>query len=120
MLEMNKDSTLREYFENNPGRLIHKWEHYFEIYSRHFECFVGRSPKVLEIGGSQGGSLQMWQAYFGAGCQLVGVDVDQRCQQFADEHTAIVIGNQADPAFLRQLVQEHGPFTSSSTTEDTR
>jgi len=56
---------LKEYFENNPGRLIHKWVHYFEIYERHLERFRGRDINMLEIGVSHGGSLQMWKHYFG-------------------------------------------------------
>ena len=29
-------NRLVEYFENNQDRVIHKWDHYFEIYDRHF------------------------------------------------------------------------------------
>src|SRR6266567_1677704 len=54
------ENPLAEYFFNNPGRLIHKWHHYFEIYHRHFARFRGRSPVVVEIGVFHGGSLQMW------------------------------------------------------------
>src|SRR6266545_2691619 len=45
------ENPLAEYFFNNPGRLIHKWHHYFDIYHRHFARFRGRSPVVVEIGG---------------------------------------------------------------------
>ena len=57
--------ALRDYFENNGGREIHKWHHYFEIYERHFERYRGRPVNVLEIGVFRGGSLQMWKQYFG-------------------------------------------------------
>jgi hypothetical protein len=68
------------YFEKNTGRLIHKWHHYFEIYDRHFARYRGRSPRVLEIGVSQGGSLQMWRDYFGPGTRLFGVDINPACE----------------------------------------
>jgi cephalosporin hydroxylase len=96
-------NPLAEYFLKNQGRLIHKWHHYFEIYHRHFERFRGRSPVVLEIGVSQGGSLQMWHDYFGKGTRIIGVDVEPRCRQFEDDATTILIGDQADPAFLAQI-----------------
>ena len=96
-------NPLSEYFFNNPGRLIHKWHHYFEIYHRHFERFRGRSPTVVEIGVFHGGSLQMWHRYFGPGARIVGIDVDPRCRQFEDEATTILICDQADRRFLAQV-----------------
>jgi hypothetical protein len=33
---------LEEYFLANPGRVIHKWMHYFEIHTRHFNAFSRR------------------------------------------------------------------------------
>jgi hypothetical protein len=96
-------NPLAEYFLRNQGRLIHKWHHYFEIYHRHLERFRSRSPVLLEIGVFQGGSLSMWREYFGEGVKIVGVDVEPRCKQFEDDATTIVIGDQADPAFLAEI-----------------
>ena len=59
-------NDLRRYFDNNSGRVIHKWEHYFEIYDRHFNSFRNKEIVILEIGIFQGGSLQMWKNYFGS------------------------------------------------------
>lgn len=96
-------NPLAEYFLANRGRELVKWHHYFEIYHRHFARFRGRSPVVLEVGVFQGGSLQMWHHYFGKGAHIVGVDVNPRCQKFEDENTTILIGDQADPAFLARI-----------------
>lgn len=92
-----------EYFFANPGRLIVKWHHYFEIYHRHFERFRGRAPVVLEIGVFHGGSLQMWRRYFGPEARIIGVDIDPRCRQFEEPGVEIVIGDQADRGFLAGL-----------------
>jgi hypothetical protein len=36
-------NPLRQYFDNNTeGPGIWKWTHYFDIYHRHFERFIGR------------------------------------------------------------------------------
>ena len=96
-------NPLAEYYFANPGRLMTKWHHYFEIYHRHFAAFRGRSPVVLEIGVYHGGSLQMWHRYFGPGTRVVGVDVLPQCKQFEDESTAILIGDQADRGFLAEV-----------------
>src|SRR6266571_4091989 len=78
------ENPLAEYFFNNPGRLIHKWHHYFDIYHRHFARFRRRSPVVVEIGVFHGGSLQMWHHYFGPGTRVVGIDIDPRCSSFEE------------------------------------
>jgi SAM-dependent methyltransferase len=93
-------NPLAEYFLSNRGRLLYKWQHYFEIYHRHLQRFRGKKPVVLEIGVFHGGSLQMWRDYFGAGTKIIGVDINPRVKEFEDENTTILIGDQADPAFL--------------------
>ena len=96
-------NPLALYFQNNPGRLINKWHHYFDIYHRHFAAFRGKSPVILEIGVFHGGSLQMWRQYFGPGATIVGVDIDPRCRELEEEGIRILIGDQADRAFLAEL-----------------
>jgi hypothetical protein len=96
-------NPLAEYFRNNPGRLIDKWHHYFEIYHRHFAAFRGRSPVVVEIGIFHGGSLEMWRRYFGRGARIVGIDVDPRCRQFEGDSVSVMIGDQADRGFLAEV-----------------
>jgi len=95
--------ALRDYFERNTGRAIYKWLHYFEIYERHFERFRGRDVNLLEIGVFRGGSLQMWKHYFGPKATIYGVDVDPACREMEEERVRIMIGDQADRGFLRQL-----------------
>jgi hypothetical protein len=99
-------NELRTYFEANPGRMIHKWAHYFEIYERHLARYRGSDVVLVEIGVYQGGSLQMWKQYFGERAQIWGVDVNPLCAQFAEERVQIRIGNQADTSFLESLAAE--------------
>src|SRR6476469_2066160 len=49
----------------HQGKTIHKWAHYFPIYERHFAPWQNRSLVFWEVGVYEGGSLQMWQRYFG-------------------------------------------------------
>lgn len=101
-------NPLREYFENNPGRLMSKWMHYFDIYHRHFERFRGRPCTIVEIGVYHGGSLQMWREYFGPQARIIGVDVNPRLTSLNQEGVEIIIGDQGDRAFLRELAKKVG------------
>ncbi len=104
----DSENPLRAYFDRNPGRLISKWTHYFDVYHRHFARYRGRACTVVEIGVYHGGSLQMWRDYFGPGARIVGVDVDPRVRALAGDGIEIAIGDQADRGFLRALAQRIG------------
>ena len=93
-------SQIENYFYNNKKNLIHKWDHYFEIYDRHFKKYKDKDVVLLEVGVSRGGSLQMWSDYFGEGSKFYGIDIDPRCKEFENENTKIFIGSQADRKFL--------------------
>jgi hypothetical protein len=96
-------NDLERYFRRNRGRLIHKWQHYFEIYDRHFRRFRGRDVRVVEFGVSHGGSLAMWRDYFGRRAHIVGVDINPECATLAGPGIDIVIGDQEDRDFLRTI-----------------
>jgi len=101
---MNKEiSGLEKYFRNNNKRLIHKWNHYFDIYERHFNRFRNKEIVILEIGVLQGGSLQMWKDYFGDKAKIFGIDIDPRCKELEEKNIKIFIGSQSDRKFLRKI-----------------
>jgi len=104
------ENPLRDYFERNPGRLMSKWLHYFDIYHHHFQRFRGRPCTVVEFGVFHGGSLQMWREYFGPACRIVGVDINPRLTDLGEPGIEIVIGDQNDRSFLRSLPQKLGPI----------
>jgi hypothetical protein len=99
-------NDLEKYFTENTGRLIHKWQHYFEIYDRHFSRFRGKAVNVVEFGVSQGGSLQMWKHYFGPAARIFGVDINPHCKQLEEDRIRVLIGDQGDPAFLKSVAAE--------------
>ena len=99
----DKISQIENYFYNNEKNLIHKWDHYFEIYDRHFKKYKNKDIVLLEVGVSRGGSLQMWSDYFGKGSKFFGIDVDPRCKEFENENTKIFIGSQSDREFLNYV-----------------
>ena len=99
-------NDLEKYFTENTGRLIHKWNHYFEIYDRHFSRFRGKDVYIVEFGVSHGGSLQMWKDYFGPHAKIFGIDINPHCKQLEDEQVTIFIGDQEDRTFLHELTKQ--------------
>jgi hypothetical protein len=95
-------------FLNHRGRVVHKWKHYFPIYERHFARFVNRPVRFVEIGCGEGGSLQLWKQYLGPHATIVGLDIRPECAAFEEDQINIRIGDQADAAFLRAVVDEFG------------
>lgn len=95
-------TSLEQYFDaNQEGPGLWKWRHYFEIYERHFGKFVGRDVHVVEVGVYSGGSLPMWQQYFGPGCRVYGVDIEDACRGYEGPSVRVFVGDQADRAFWR-------------------
>ena len=91
---------------------VHKWHHYFDIYTKHFDKYRDRPIKMLEIGVFRGGSLRMWKDYFHPDSTIVGIDIDKTCKdhEIADRNVFVRIGSQGDPKFLAEVNEEFGPF----------
>ncbi len=101
---MKKDGVLRNFFYNRTtGPGIWKWDHYFEIYERHFYKFRDTSVNVAEIGIYSGGSLDMWQYYFGHNARIVGIDIEPDCAIYERDGVSVYIGDQGDRAFWKMF-----------------
>jgi hypothetical protein len=99
-------NPLREFFDSRKeGPGIWKWNHYFDIYDRHFHHFRGQEVHVLEIGIYSGGSLDMWRDYFGPKAIIYGVDIAPECRSYESDGIKIFIGDQADRSFWREFRQ---------------
>ena len=101
------NNPLTDYFAaHTSGHGIWKWNHYFDIYHRYFRKFVGKKMSILEIGIYSGGSLDMWRNYFGADCEVYGIDVQEACKVYEGDGKRIFIGDQADREFWRQFREQ--------------
>ena len=105
-----EENPLRAFFYGEHERPLYKWDHYFDIYHRHFAPFRSRPIRMLEIGVYKGGSLDMWREYFHAESLIVGVDTNPDCRKLERGNIKVRIGNQKDGLFLNGLVDEFGPF----------
>jgi hypothetical protein len=100
--------SLWQDFLTNDGKIIHKWVHYFPIYERHFSWYRNKSLTFLEIGVSKGGSLAMWQRFFGPLARIVGIDIDPSCKAHESPGVSVRIGDQSDERFLATVLEEFG------------
>ena len=104
---MNK---IEELFDNTELPST-KWTGYFDVYERHLSKFVGKAPKILEIGVLGGGSIELWLKYFGEDTQVIGVDIDPRCLQYKYNGNAqVIMGDQNSPAFWDEFLDKHTDF----------
>ncbi len=102
------DSDLLDFFADNKGPVVHKWHHYIPLYDRYFSSFRGKKVRFLEIGVSNGGSLQMWRKYFGEDAIIFGIDINPECESLNGSAAQVRIGSQADNVFLESVVKEMG------------
>jgi hypothetical protein len=108
-LAREASSDIAKMFYAHKGRLIHKWTHYLDIYDGHFSAYRNTPVKMLEIGVSKGGSLELWRKYFGKDATLFGIDIDPECASRVTAPSQARIGSQDDPKFLRSVIDEMGP-----------
>ena len=104
------DRYFAEYLKSTDDRELHKWKHYFSVYTRELLRFRRAPMTFLEIGVYRGGSLPMWKGFFPEGSTLVFVDIDPECKALEIAGTHVRIGDQADAEFLARLAEEFGPF----------
>jgi hypothetical protein len=103
----DQPNPLRAFFNSRKeGPGIWKWDHYFDVYDRHFGRFRGQVVRVLEIGIYSGGSLEMWRDYFGPRCEVYGVDIEPGCKAYETDSIKVFIGNQGDRNFWKRFKNE--------------
>ena len=100
-------TELRQYADDHKeGPGLWKFDHYFEIYDRHFRRFREKDVHVLEIGVYSGGSLDMWRSYFGPKAKIYGVDLEPACRMYEGNNVKIFIGNQHDRDFWKSFREQ--------------
>jgi len=95
-------------FMLTEGKVVDKWHHYFPIYEKHLARFRNTTITFIEIGVSKGGSLAMWQRFFGPMATIVGLDINERCMEHEAPGIHVRIGDQSDETFLARVLEEFG------------
>jgi hypothetical protein len=107
-LAKSYDHDLGRLFFSNTGPVVHKWIQYIDVYETYFSKYRDTNVKMLEIGVSNGGSLNMWRKYLGGEAIIYGIDINPECAKRVSQPNQVRIGSQADPDFLRAVVEEMG------------
>lgn len=88
---------------------------YAQRYEQYFARFRERPIRLLEIGvggytdpAAGGAGLRVWKQYFPK-AQLYGIDIVDK-SAVDEERIRTFQGSQSDPAFLRRVIDEAGPF----------
>lgn len=105
---VNSSNPFVEWVDGHrAGLVVAKSSRALDLYHEYFYTWRGKETHLMEIGISNGGSLEMWKAYFGPELRVTGIEccpyagMTERVQ---DERTIIMIGDQADADFLQRVV----------------
>ena len=100
---MTRTINPRLYNTDKPG-----FDAYFRTYEVLFSPLASRDIHLLELGISQGGSLQMWRDYFSKGT-IAGIDISPVPLDDPGERIRIYQGLQQDTALLDRVRSETAP-----------
>jgi hypothetical protein len=87
-----------------PSKRTHNYLPYYWMHFRDIRLDV---KKVIEIGVQTDHSIRMWEEFF-PNATIYGLDIDPKCKQFEGGRRKILIGDQSDSGFCRQVIQETG------------
>lgn len=87
--------TLYELYRAHTGFVSDKWESYLHCYDELLSPFRADPVRMLEIGIQNGGSLEIWSAYFPHAVNLIGCDINPDCSKlsYADPRISVVVGD---------------------------
>ena len=106
----SRANYFRDHLAKTGERTLIKMDHYLDVYHDLLRDWQGRNITFLEIGVYKGGSLALWQGFFGADSRLTFADIDPACKALEVPGLSIEIGDQTDVAFLKDVAARRGPF----------
>lgn len=78
----------------DKGTSFRECHGFTEIYEDYIKNFIGKHPRILEIGIENGGSLKMWNDYFAGDCEIYAIDILPEKKEYETENTHIFIQDQ--------------------------
>lgn len=104
------EKTLKQIFLEHKGKVSDKWSLYLDEWDRLFSPYHDLQINILEIGIQNGGSLEIWGKYFINAENIVGCDIDPKCEclQYNDRRVHVVIGD-ANTDICEYQILQHAP-----------
>jgi len=99
--------NLKNLYKNNEGKVSDKWSSYIEKYDEKFLKYKDLPINLLEIGVQNGGSLEIYSKYFSKAKNIIGCDVNPKCEnlKFDDQKIKIVVGNANHESIKNQIIK---------------
>lgn len=97
---------LSEIYDKHNGKLSCKWSSYIEKYEELFLKYKEKKVNILEIGVQNGGTLEIYSKYFKECQNIIGVDINPKCQnlKYSDDRIKVIIGNINDNEIKEQIL----------------
>ncbi len=105
---MNYKSTFSYQSFMNSNYISYKHKNYFHIYDQIFSKYRNKKITFLEIGVFSGGSLFMWEKFFGKKAKIIGVDSNPDTKKFEKYGFKIFNGDQSKEIFWKKLFEKVG------------
>ena len=96
-----KSKTLKLFLQSKYNST--KYKKYFKVYDDLFSKYINKKIIFVEIGISNGGSLQIWKKFFGNKARIIGIDLNPKCKEFEEKGIEIFIGDQSNPKFWKYI-----------------
>lgn len=96
---------LSDIFHNHTGRLAQKWSGYLPTYDQLLSPLRDQPIRLLEIGVMNGGSLEVWDAYFPQAAHIIGCDINEACARlrYDNARVQVVIGDANAPEIQARI-----------------
>ena len=98
--------TLQLFLGSKYNSIKHK--KYFSVYDNLFSKYINKKIIFVEIGISNGGSLQIWKKLFGDKARIIGIDLNPECKKFEEKGIEVFIGDQSNPKFWKYFFRKVG------------
>jgi hypothetical protein len=103
---------LKDICEAHQGKVSDKWDSYVQIYDELFQNKRNSIESILEIGIQNGGSLEIWSAYFPFAEKIYGLDIDPKCELliFEDDRIKVFVGDANTSEVLNDVTTNNALF----------
>ena len=92
---MRQLTLLANKYGTDKGTVFREQHGYTEIYEDFLKQYIGKHPRILEIGVENGDSLKMWNDFFVGDCEIYAIDIEPEKIKYQTNNTHIFIFDQS-------------------------
>lgn len=109
---MKYTNELERLYSTHVGKVTDKWTSYIQEYDNLFREYKNNKIDLLEIGIQNGGSLEIWSKYFPKARNIIGCDINEKCENLLYEGNEIkvVVGDIAKDNTKKEILDRCSSF----------